>query len=279
MIRGFYSARAGLIAHQEHMSVIANNLANINTHGFKPMRSAFTDLMYQNLNRVRNENAAQTGHGVKINKTDIMMQQGAHESTQRMLDFVIVDDLDSRGFFMLETEAGNIRYSRAGNFSLSLRDDIYYLVNGNGDYVLNSEGERIEIEFNEYTYETVYQTDENGDLILDDDGNPIVERVIEHKSNPDYEHMVFDPSVIGVFRFDNPWGLEAVNANSFIETEMSGEPVAVEIPRLMQGYLERSAVETANEMANVIVAQRAFSFSSRMVQVADEIEQTINQLR
>jgi len=244
MIRGFYSARAGLITHQENLSVIANNLANTNTYGFKPMRTAFTDLMYQNLNRVRNENAAQTGHGIKINKTDIMMHQGAHEPTQRVFDFVIVDDLDSTGFFMLETENGNIHYSRAGNFSLKLMEDAYYLVNGNGDYVLSPEGERIEIEF-----------DESNNMIFD------------------------DLSEIGVFRFDNPWGLEAVNATSFLETEMSGEPAAVENPKLLQGYLERSAVDVANEMAQTIVAQRAFSFSSRMVQVADEIEQTINQLR
>jgi len=244
MIRGFYSARAGLIAHQEHMSVLANNLANINTFGFKPMRTAFTDLMYQNLNRVRNENVAQTGHGVKINKTDIMMHQGAHEPTERPFDFAIIDDLDATGFFMLERENGSIHYSRAGNFSLSLRDDTYYLVNGSGDYVLSPEGERIEIEF-----------DEANNMLWD------------------------DLSEIGVFYFSNPWGLEAVSANSFIETEMSGEPVAAENPKLVQGRLERSAVEVANEMAKAIEAQRAFSFSSRMVQVADEIEQTINQLR
>lgn len=240
MIRGFYTARSGLMAHQDHMSVMANNLANTNTFGFKPMRTAFTDLMYQNLNRVRNENVAQTGHGVKINKNDLMMNQGALQPTQSNLDFAIIDD---GGFFAVETAEGDIHYSRAGNFSLSNVDDTFYLVNGNGDRVLDADGGQIEVEF--------------------DDNN----------------NMIFDPSVIGVYRFPNPWGLDAVNGNSFLQTDISGEAEAIEEPSLKQSYLEASAVEVANEMANVIESSKAFSFSSRMVQVADEIEQTVNSLR
>ena len=268
MIRGFYSARSGLIAHQEHMSVMANNLANVNTYGFKPMRTAFTDLMYQNLNRVRNENVAQTGHGVKINKNDIMMNPGALEPTYNRLDFAIIDE---SGFFKVETQSGAIHYTRAGNFYLSNVDDAYYLVNGNGDFVLDADNERIEVEFNEYTYEN-----EN---ILDEDGNVVDTVTRTVSAYPNEEFMMFDPSVIGVFRFENPWGLDAVHGNSFVETELSGEATAIENPTLKAGYLERAAVDIANEMANVIEASKAFSFSSRMVQVADEIEQTINQLR
>lgn len=240
MIRGFYTARSGLIAHQEHMSVMANNLANTNTVGFKPMRTSFTDLMYQNLNRVRNENEAQTGHGVKINKTDLNMNASALQATGRSLDFTIVDD---GGFFAVETSSEAVHYSRAGDFNLSNVDDTYYLVNGNGDYVLDADGERIEIEFD------------------------------------DQNNMIFDPEVIGVYRFPNPWGLEAINGNSFVQTDVSGEPEAIEEPKLKSGYLENSGVEISTEMVNVIEASRAFSFSSKMVQVADEIEQTVNSLR
>lgn len=240
MIRGFYTARSGLLAHQEHMSVMANNLANVNTVGFKPMRTAFSDLMYQNLNRPLNENTAMTGHGVKINKNDILMNTGNFEQTDRILDFAI---LDEGGFFAAQTANGDIKYSKAGNFALSLSDDTYYLVNGNGERVLDADGEQIEVDF-----------DEQND-------------------------MDFDPSVIGVYRFTNPHGLDAIDGNSFVQTERSGEAEAIEEPTLKQGWIEGSAVEISQEMANVIEASKAFSFSSRMVMVADEIEQTINQLR
>ncbi len=240
MIRGFYTARSGLLAHQEHMSVIANNLANTNTVGFKPMRTAFSDLMYQNLNRVRDENVAMTGHGTKINKNDLLMNPGNFEATQRNLDFAITDE---DGFFATETPEGNIQYSKAGNFGLSKVDDTYYLVNGSNARVLDADGQQIEVTFDEE------------------------------------ENMQFNPTQIGVYRFPNKLGLNAVDGNSFLQTGMSGEPEAIENPKLKQGFLEGSATEVANEMANVIEASKAFSFSSRMVQVADEIEQTINQLR
>lgn len=242
MIRGFYTARSGLLAHQEHMSVMANNLANVNTVGFKPMRSAFSDLMYQNLNRPLNENVAMTGHGVKINKNDLLMNPGSLQTTNMTLDFAIIDE---DGFFALSSPdgEGDVKYSRAGNFALSNLDDTFYLVNGSGDYVLDAEGEIIEIEF-----------DENSD-------------------------MIFDPAIIGVYRFPNKHGLEAVDANSFLQTGLSGEAEVIETPTLKRGYIEASAVDVAQEMANVIEASKAFSFSSRMVMVADEIEQTINQLR
>lgn len=240
MIRGFYTARSGLMAHQEHMSVMANNIANVNTVGFKPMRTAFTDLIYQNLNRVENENVAQTGHGVKINKNDIMMNQGSLISTDGQFDFAIMNE---GGFFAVQTPTGETRYSRAGDFRLSDSDGTYYLVDGSGNRVLTADGSEIEVSF--------------------DDGADVT----------------FDSSEIGVFRFPNPWGLESREGTTFIQTEMSGEAEAVESPTLRQGYLENSGVEISVEMVNIIEASKAFSFNSKMVQVADEIEQTINGLR
>lgn len=240
MIRGFYTARSGLNAHQEHMNTIANNIANVNTVGFKPMRTAFTDLMYQNLNR-EPENEALVGHGVKINKNDVLMAAGAYETTQRSLDFAITQE---NGFFALQDSFGEVYYTRDGNFHLSNDDDTFYLVGSNGEYVLDEDGEVIEVEFDEDTYE-----------------------------------MDFDPAVIGVYTFSNPYGLSLVGVNRFIETDISGEATALEEPTLQVGVLEGSGVGIADEMTNVIEASKAFSFSSRMVQVADEVEQTINSLR
>jgi flagellar basal body rod protein FlgG len=307
MIRGFYTARAGLMAHQEHMSILSNNLANTNTVGFKPMRPAFRDLLYQNLNRAEIENVAQTGHGTKINKTDIMMNMGNPEATYRELDFLITDE---SGFFQTETAEGQIQYTKAGNFSMSLEDDVFYLVNGNGDYVLDVDGERIEIEFNEYievvdpegTIRKKPKLDADGNPVLDSRGDPVMEFDLDENgnyqydpvtrqelANPDYGEIILDSGRLALYRFPNKWGLEAIDGNAFLQTEFSGEPVLIEPVELedgtslqqalRQGYLEGSATEVANEMVHVIEAQRAFSFSSKMVQVADEIEQVVNSLR
>lgn len=240
MIRGFYTAKTALNAHQEHMNTIANNIANVNTIGFKPHRTAFTDLMYQNLNREAVENEVQVGHGVKINKNDVHMAQGALEPTSFQLDFAITGE---NGYFAVVDELDRVYYTRAGDFRLSLEGDTYYLVSGNSEKVLDTEGEPIEIEF-----------DENGD-------------------------MIFDPAVLGVYSFDNHYGLALAGLNRFVPTDMSGEAELMENPSLKRGYIERSGVDIAKEMADVIESSKAFSFAARMVQVADEVKQTVNSLR
>lgn len=240
MIRGFYTARSGLIAHQEHINTIANNMANVNTNGFKPMKTAFKDLIYQNINRPQAENPANVGHGVKINKNDIMMLQGPLAPTGMPLDFALVEE---NAFFAVETAAGEIFYTRAGNFSLSNSDETYFLINGNGDRVLDIDGAPIEIVFDEF-------------------GN-----------------FEISPELLGVFRFSNPFGLWSIEGKNFAETPESGVPELIENPQIKPGYLENSAVEVANEMAKLIEASKAFSFSARMLQTTDEIEQTVNALR
>ena len=244
MIRGFYTARSGLITHQDNMNVISNNMANVNTTGYKAIRSSFTDLMYQNLNRETAENTAQTGHGVKINKTDMLMQQGAFTPTQYPLDFAITRE---NAFFAVQNAVEEVEYTRAGNFILSNDGDTFYLAAANGDRLLDADGGEIEIEF-------------------DGDQNPIIEN-----------------NMIGVYTFPNQYGLTALGNNRFAPGELSGEAEALDpddapLP-LQNGYLENSTVEISNEMVKVIEASKAFSFSARMVQVADEIEQTINSLR
>jgi flagellar basal-body rod protein FlgG len=234
------------VAHQERLNVIGNNLANVNTFGFKPMRTAFKDLIYQNINRPDAVSPADVGHGVKINKNDLIMTEGMLNPTQRDLDFALVEE---NAFFASVTPAGDIRYTRNGAFALSNEDDVYYLVTGNGDRVLDADGEEIEIEF-----------DENGMYNL-------------------------DPNTLGVFRFPNPYGLWAMSGTTFVETPESGAPTLVDEegdllgPIMRRNYLENSAVEIAVEMTGMIEASKAFSFSAKMAMTADEIEQTVNSLR
>jgi flagellar basal body rod protein FlgG len=265
MIRGFYNARSGLIAHQERMNVISNNIANVNTHGFKPMRPAFKDLIYQNLNRQQAEQEVHIGHGVKVNKNDILISQGAPSYTGRDMDFCITEP---NAFFAVMTGGGEVRFTRNGNFAWMNSDEGWYLVNGNSEYVLDREGEPI-----------LCETDENGklphpasngrlvmlDKIVDADGTSrLVENVVAE---------------FGIFSFENPYGLWSMQGTTFYPTPESGEPTLVEAPSVMNSYLENSAVEIAQEMASMIEAQRAFSFNSRMVMTSDEIEQLVNTLR
>jgi flagellar basal-body rod protein FlgG len=240
MIRGFYTARTGLTAHQARLDTIANNMANVSTTGFKPMRTAFKDLIYQNLNRPEAEDTANVGHGVKMNKNDILMQQGAPTPTGRDLDFCLTEE---NAFFALETATGEIRYTRNGNFALANADDAFYLVGSNGDRVLNIDEEAFEVEMDENGQYTVTAED------------------------------------LAVYSFPNPLGLWSMEGTTFSPTPESGEGELLENPAMMSGYLENSAVEIAYEMTNMIEANRAFSFNARMVQTADEVEQIVNTLR
>jgi len=240
MISGFYTARSGLMAQQSAMDMAANNIANVNTVGFRAAKVSFADLIYQNLNREGAENPAMVGHGVKVDKTDLLMTSGGPKATDYALDYFI---RDNEGFFAVETAAGNIEYTKAGNFILDNDGGSFYLAASNGDRVLDVDGGEIEVEF-------------------DENNNPVI-----------------DSSLIGVYRFPNFYGLSSVGGNRLVPTDISGEAELIEDAGLMNGYLEGSNAELSNEMVRVIEASKAFSFNSRIVMVADEIEQTINQLR
>ncbi|MCL2056395.1 MAG: flagellar hook-basal body protein [Oscillospiraceae bacterium] len=256
MIRGFYNARSGLIAHQDRLNVISNNIANVNTVGFKPMRTAFKDLIYQNLNRRTAENEVQTGHGVKVNKNDILISQGAPAYTGRELDLTLIGE---NNFFAVQTRGGEIRYTRSGNFSWNNDDGTWYLVNGNGERLLDSDWQVIEA-----------QPDDNGKL---PSFNGMGELMFPGSADVEAE--------AGIFSFSNPFGLWSMEGTTFYPTPESGPALQVD-PQdrsLVQAYLENSSVEIAHEMVSMIEAQRAFSFNSRMVQTADEVEQIVNSLR
>lgn len=241
MIRGFWSARTALNAQQIKIDVIGNNLANVNTQGFKPMRASFKDLMYTNMNTPNAEDTAMAGHGVRLNSTDMLMNQGPLVNTGRAMDMALEEE---GGFFMLSGDGEDIFYTRVGAFYIQLEDqDEAYLVDGNGYRVLDSEGDEIELE-----------QDSSG-------------------------KFVFDPQQVGVYRVPNAYGLAPVGNSHYIETDSSGEPEAIENPAYKVGYLEGSGTEVSVEMVNIIEASKAFSLNSRITQVADEIEQTINTLR
>jgi len=246
MIRGFYTGASAMISQQTNLNTIANNLANANTTAYKPQQAAFSALMYQNVYGGGGEgNHIATGHGVKVQKTGIDFTQGELRNTGMPYDCAIMGE----GFFAIENrEDGTITYTRDGSFQLAVDGSEAWLVNSDGNYVLDADGERIQI--------TEARTDAAGKVT----GG-------------------FNPDVVGVFRFPNQYGLELAGGNQYRATELSGEAEAVENPEIRTGYLEGSRVQLAQEMVKMIEASKGFSFGSRIVQTADEMEKVINQLR
>ncbi len=236
---GFYSARTGLIATQQGLDVISNNIANVETIGFKALRPSFSDLLYTSQQAQHPE--AQTGHGTKLEKTDLMFSQGQLMMTKRSLDFAIPND----GLFAVQDAGGQVKYTRDGTFFIKQNGTQWNLVNSQGMNVLD---------YNKQPIAITYGAD--GEI--------------------DY-NAVHD--AVGVFKFDNPYGLSPVGSNLFSQTAESGEAIADRKQDKLSGALEMSSVEVGEQMIKVIELQRAFQLNSKMVQTADEIETIVNNLR
>lgn len=250
MIRGFYTATSALIAQQTHLNTIANNVSNVTTSGFKPQQTGFSTLLYANMNGgAGRDNQIEVGHGVKVQQLGIDFTQGTLNKTDMPFDLAIIGE----GFFALENgESDELTYTRDGSFNISVDGSNAYLVNGSGHYVLDPDGDRIELQ-------------EKTEKVNDK----------EVKTG----EWDFDASKVGVYIFSNPYGLSLLGGNQFAETELSGEADTLEKPNVQIGYLEGSAVSLSKEMVKMIEASKSFSLASKLVQSADDLEKTINQLR
>lgn len=228
---------------QKSLDVTANNIANAETPGFKTSVSSFADLLYTNIHRGAAETTdnLKVGHGTKLAGTTMIMNQGSMQPTDRELDFSIVGE----GFFAVEKENGERLYTRSGNLYAKLDGDMAYLTTANGEYVLSPDGERIELN-------------------------------VDGKTELNLSNM---KSRIGVFQFANKYAMEQVGNNLYRATTAAGEPQAGENYTLLQGSLEGSNAELSKEMVDIITTQRAFQFNARVVQAADELEATVNNLR
>lgn len=141
MIRGFYSAASSLVSQQVHLSAIANNIANSNTVGYKPQQAGFSSLLYKNLNGGAG-NPISIGHGTKLNKLGIDFSQGNLKKTDMKYDCAILGS----GFFAVKNKENDaITYTRDGSFKMGLDGNNSYLVNSSGDFVLDSSGNKIEL--------------------------------------------------------------------------------------------------------------------------------------
>ncbi|MCM1327879.1 MAG: flagellar hook-basal body protein [Ruminococcus sp.] len=239
---GYYSAASAVIHFQMAMDITGNNLANVNTNGFKASRPSFADLIYTERNNDNEE--TQFGHGMRVQKTDMMFEQSQIRSTGRKMDWAALDE----GFFACATPEGITTYTKDGAFYMTeTQEGVWELCNEEGAYVLDYEGNRITIPF------------------LDEESQEI-----------DFSTLT---EQIGVYRFDNPYGLDQIGDNYFIETASSGAAIVDPLATKKEGYLEASSTSVANEMSKVIEYQRAYQLNINMVKTHDELQGIVNNLR
>ncbi|WP_339805486.1 flagellar basal-body rod protein FlgG [uncultured Marinobacter sp.] len=252
-------SKTGLSAQDTNMSTISNNLANVNTTGFKRDRAVFQDLLYQ-INRqpggLNTENSElpsglQLGTGVRVVGTAKQFTQGNLQITEQPLDMAV----NGRGFFQVLMPDGQVNYTRDGQFQL----------NSDGD-VVNPEG---------YPLEPNINVPENATSItIGKDGT--VSAVVENQANP------VNLGNINLVDFINPQGLQAMGNNLFRETAASGDPQEGEpgiagLGTIEQGSIESSNVEVVEELVNMITTQRAYEMNSKVVSTTDQMLQFISQ--
>lgn len=255
MNMAFYIGTAGAKSSSDKLSVSANNLANINNHGFRPKTAAFSELVNRNLkDSEETQTGLQTGSGVRLSKTATDFQAGGITQTGALTDYAL---LEGNTFFMLQDPAsGEITFTRSGRFHIGQAEDGYYLMSESGKYVLDEDGEPFEAEVPDV------------EAMASED----YEEEDEEETDPE------DLPKVGVYTFANPSRMASRGDNEY-QAPDGEEPVLVENPKLMTGALETSGTDLVKEMTRIIESQRAYSFALKMVQTSDEIEGTINSLR
>jgi flagellar basal-body rod protein FlgG len=261
MIRALFSAASGLQAQQMNVDVIANNIANSNTPGFKKDRINFQDLLYQTyresgtstLSGAQNPTGLRIGLGVKPVATEKLFEQGAFQHTGNPLDLVIEGD----GFFKVQTADGSTAYTRDGTFRM---DGVGNVVTADG----------LQMNPNIVIPENALS------INISSDGNVSV--LMPNEAEPTQIGQV------QLTRFLNPAGLKAAGKNLFTETAASGAPQDGTpgengFGSIAQGFVEMSNVNIVEELVQLIMAQRGFETNSKSVQTADELLQIANQLR
>ncbi|GAA7456808.1 flagellar basal-body rod protein FlgG [Helicobacter pylori] len=261
MLRSLYSATSGMLAQQTHIDTTSNNIANVNTTGFKKSRADFNDLFYQAIqyagtntsNTTLSPDGMEVGLGVRPSAITKMFSQGSPKETENNLDVAIT----GKGFFQVQLPDGTTAYTRSGNFKL---DEQGNLVTSEG-YLLIPQ---------------ITLPEDTTQVNIGVDGTVSVTQGLQTTSN-----------VIGqitLANFVNPAGLHSMGDNLFSITNASGEaivgnPDSQGLGKLRQGFLELSNVRLVEEMTDLITAQRAYEANSKSIQTADAMLQTVNSLK
>ena len=270
MMRSLWTAASGMVAQQTNVDNIANNLANVNTAGFKKQTTQFQSLLYSKLQTKTTDNngdpkpvIGQVGSGTKVSGVVSRFTQGNFTETGNEFDFAI----DGNGFFQLQLPSGEIGYSRDGALNMNIGPDGMTLSNASGYAILGVNGEPVTVPM-EYDI-TKITVDSYGNLCYPDEMN-----------NPQPIGIQ-----IGLVQFNNPAGLEKISGSVYKESMNSGEPrfegtdTNLRPSSIRSHWLEASNVQTVDEVVNLIVAQRAYEMNSKVIQASDEMLQQANQLR
>ena len=261
-MRSLNIGATGMLAQQLNVEVISNNIANMNTTGFKRHRAEFQDLLYQNLRRVGSASSdagtivptgVQLGLGVKSAAIYRMSGQGNIMQTENPLDLAI----NGRGFLMVELPTGETAYTRAGSLQLSPDGDI-----------VTADGYIVQPGITVPSDAVAISVNESGEVYVDLDGQVAPVRVGQ----------------LELANFANEAGLDAIGQNLLLETAASGQasvatPGSAGFGRIVQGALETSNVNVVSEITSLITAQRAYEMNSKVIESSDEMMRTVTQLR
>ncbi len=261
MLRALYTAATGMEAQQTNLDVIANNLANSSTSGFKGARADFEDLLSETIRSATTPTAQgggrpdplQIGLGVRTAATTRSFTQGGLTATQNPLDLAI----EGSGFFRIQRSNGDYAYTRAGNFRTDATG-------------------RIVTQTGEVVQPALTVPQDATSVTIQADGTVLV-------ATPGRT----TPTELGQLQlalFTNPGGLDALGNNLFGANAATGEPVVVKpgdmgAGSISQGYIESSNVQAIQEMVNMITTQRSYEMNSKVIESADQMLQKLTQLR
>ncbi len=261
MIRSLWTSATGMQAQELNIDVISNNLANVNTSGFKKSRAEFQDLLYESMRPAGAASSADTtvptgiqlGHGTRPSAVQKMFSQGDFQNTQNELDWAIEGD----GFFQIELPNGDTAYSRSGEFKLDADGRI---VNPDGFPLVP------ELTVPTDTISISVGMDGTVSVVQAGDATPV------------------EIGNVQLARFVNPAGLRSLGKNLYSPTnasgdEITGTPGEKGFGTLAQGFLEMSNVSVVDEMVNMITAQRAYETNSKVITTADDMLQMANNLK
>jgi len=260
LIRSLWISKTGMDAQQTQLDVVSNNLANVNTTGFKRSRAVFEDLLYQNAREPGAQSSQQTtlpsglqiGTGTRVVTTERLHTQGNLTKTGNSTDVAI----NGNGFFQVQMPDGTLAYTRDGNFQ----------INAQGQLVTSSG----------YPVQPAVTVPQNAtSLTVGKDG--VVTVTMPGTVNN---------TQVGTFQlanFINPAGLRSLGENLYAETEASGtanlaNPGSNGVGALNQNYVETSNVNVVEEMVNMIQTQRAYEINSKSVQTSDQMLEKLSQL-
>jgi flagellar basal-body rod protein FlgG len=257
-MRALYTAATGMAAQQMRIDNIANNLANVSTNGFKKARETFEDLVYQQYSigsdNVQNQRPVnlEVGTGTRLVAMQRDFATGDLAYTGNQFDLAI----GGRGFFEVTDMNGNERYTRAGRFQ----------VNASGELVTMG---GLSLQPNMFIPEDAER------VVVNEDGTVQVTFANEAEETTIGQ--------IQLVEFLNPTGLRSVGGNLFQATPESGQQQQMDAAdgfvNLQQGFIESSNVDVAEELINMVIAQRAFELTSKAVEASDEMLQTVTQLK